>query len=103
MTTTNEITYTVRVPAMFWKDHTARGLPEAISERRAGHSVWLVLDDEAIYDLYSDADYYSGDDWGEPDLIRLGRSARRTVANIRQQQPEWYAELKARKTRPRFD
>lgn len=88
--TTTTLTYTVRVPAMFWTDHIDRGCTPAMSERQAGSSVWLVLDDAAITDLYSDAVYYL-DDEGCPDLARLARSARRTVDNIRKQQPEWFA------------
>lgn len=97
---TTESTYIVRVPAIFWGDHADRGNTPAISERPAGHSVWVVLDDEGMRDLYTDAVYYADDDEGCPDLARLGRSARRTVENIRKQQPEWYA---AYKKRSRFD
>ena len=73
---------TVTVPRLFWQDHMERECTPAISETRKGNRVELVLSQEALDDLYSDADYYSDDqgwcpEWGPSRSVI--RSAKRTL------------------------
>lgn len=56
---------TLNVPAKFWHDHKDRGNSGSAQVVGYGKSlVTVILDDEAWRDLYSDADYYAGQDSG---------------------------------------
>jgi hypothetical protein len=76
-------THTLTVPALFWTDHSDRGCTDAETEILKGRRYTLVLSDEALEDLESDAKYYAtcfqGEDWAaDPYGRSIVRSAKRT-------------------------
>ena len=85
----------VIVPAAFWNDHTSRDLDFVSVEVRSSSAEWgnyddgsyvvLVMADEELAELVSDADHYStgfGEDY-EP----LAESARRVIVALWEQKP----------------
>lgn len=97
MTTTQQSTYTIKIPPRFWEDHIDRGCTPALLEQRKGKTVIVTLDEEGISDLYTDAVYYSDPGDLDPDLFGLCMSARATAKAIRKQAPDWHAAYRASK------
>ncbi len=100
-TETEGTSHLVAVPAAFWNDHTSRDLDFASVEVRSSSAEWgtyddgsyvvLVMGDEELAELVSDADHYStgfGEDY-EP----LAESARRVIVALWEQKPKRMQEL----------
>lgn len=85
----------VVVPAAFWNDHTSRDLDFVSVEVRSSRAEWgnyddgsyvvLVMADEELTELVSDAAHYSTG-YGE-DYEPLMESARRTIVALWEQKP----------------
>ena len=81
---TKEITV-LKVPAIFWDDHFSRDLDSTSVEiSRNKLTVTLEMNADAIYELYSDADYYATamGEWGDRSVIN---SAKSTVKSLDRQ------------------
>ena len=79
----------VKVPVIFWDDHYSRDLDfTSVEVSRNKLTVTLRMTDEALDELISDAEYWSGDHWyGEEkrDNLKIINSAKSTIkALIRQ-------------------
>jgi hypothetical protein len=76
----------VKVPAIFWDDHFSRDLDfTSVEVSRNKKTVTLRMTDEALDELISDADYWSGDHWyGEEkrDNLRIINSAKSTLKSL---------------------
>ena len=90
---------TYLLPSVFYTDHRMRDLPEegeSVEVGMSGKRVKVRMDEEAFRDLYSDALYYSDSgiaaDMGLPSLAR---SAERTLAALRKQNPELVETIEA--------
>ena len=81
------------LPGIFWRDHYDRcgdHEGERLVIKDSGETrtrVTVELDDIALGDLLSDANYYvyPGADWGEAYLRAIGRSARATIDAVHRQ------------------
>jgi hypothetical protein len=78
------------VPATFWLDHADRCGVDPISERQCGQQFEVILTDEQLENLRSDAQHYAqdmgGEEWGrEPYGLSIINSAKRTVAALDKQ------------------
>lgn len=79
---------TVQVPAIFWDDHVSRDL-DFTSVEVSRNSRWVVvrMNDEALMELYSDADYYANfmEEFASDGGRSIVNSARSTIkALVRQ-------------------
>jgi hypothetical protein len=80
--------HTLKLPRKFWDDHYDRcadhpGFREEVKSTK--REVVVRLDDEALKNLTSDADYYSettGFDTSDPWMMGLCASARATLARL---------------------
>jgi len=78
---------TVLVPSRFYYDHQGRDLPSGkVIKQYANGKVNVVLSQEELNDLLSDAEYYSecADQFGQ-EYQGLCKSAKATVKAINQQ------------------
>jgi hypothetical protein len=82
--TKNE-TFVLKVPAIFWDDHFSRDLDfTSVEISRNKLNVTLKMNEDAIYELYSDASHYATamGEWGDRSVIN---SAKSTVKSLDRQ------------------
>ena len=79
--------YSVKVPRVFFEDHSSRCLSRSVETRSTSRGVVVDLEGREVADLLSDADYWSTEwiDYDSPSALGLGSSARATVKAIRRQ------------------
>ena len=78
--------YSVKVPRVFFEDHSSRCLSRSVETRSTSRGV-VDLEGREVADLLSDADYWSTEwvGYDSPSALGLGSSARATVKAIRRQ------------------
>jgi hypothetical protein len=79
--------YSVKVPRVFFEDHSSRCLSRSVETRSTSRGVVVDLEGREVADLLSDADYWSTEwvGYDSPSALGLGSSARATVKAIRRQ------------------
>jgi hypothetical protein len=83
--------WTVKVSAMFWDDHCSRDLDSTSEEiARNKLTVTLKMSEAALYELWSDADYYASFDGEDArDNRAVVGAAKSTLRALKQQGHNW--------------
>jgi hypothetical protein len=73
---------TIRIPRKFYEDHRERELDTPVAIKTTKRHVWIDLNDEHLFELMSDADFYSDETEVELSSRGICRSAQATLKAI---------------------